>query len=226
MLKKFTELFRSENLLDEAVAITAEMLQIDLGMYNASRRSLRESKSGKLPIDIKVMDQKVNQYQRKVRRNVLTHLTVAGTPNLVPGLVLVTIVIDVERIGDYTKNIAELAVLHKAKLDGGIYEESLVLMEDTVKLNFERVIVILDTQEKKLGRKVMGTELALGEQADEIVAKLLTKPPKDISVRDGISIAMYARHLKRINAHLTNVASAVVNPFPRISFSEKSKMKN
>jgi phosphate uptake regulator len=47
-----------------------------------------------------------------VRRKVLRYLAIAGTVDLVPGLVLTGIVIDIERIGDYTKNIAELATTY------------------------------------------------------------------------------------------------------------------
>jgi phosphate uptake regulator len=54
-----------------------------------------------------------------------------------------------------------------------------------------------------------------------IVSDMITNEDKNISHSAAVSLAMYARYLKRINAHLTNIASAVVNPFPRIGFREK-----
>ena len=119
MFDKFKELFGSENLLDIAFDTTLTMLEYDHKMYTASKKTLRESDTDELPFDIKSLDRQINKYEREVRRNVLTHLSVAGTQNLVPGLALISIVIDVERIGDYTKNIAGLASLHKMKLKGG-----------------------------------------------------------------------------------------------------------
>ena len=93
MFEKFKELFGSENLLDTAYKTTVTMLEFDYKMFDASRRTLRESNTAELPFDFKATDRKINKYEREVRRNVLTHLTVAGMQNLVPGLVLVSIVI-------------------------------------------------------------------------------------------------------------------------------------
>ena len=59
----------------------------------------------------------INAYEREVRRKVFTHLAVTGERDLHAGLVLVSVVIDIERIGDYTKNIVELALHHPDKLD-------------------------------------------------------------------------------------------------------------
>ena len=116
MLKKFKELFGGQNLIEDAYDTTVTMLETDFEMFKAARHSLRESETAELPIDVRKKDKQINKYEREVRRNVLTHLTVAGTANLVPGLVLVSIVIDVERIGDYTKNIVDLAERHPGKL--------------------------------------------------------------------------------------------------------------
>jgi hypothetical protein len=34
-------------------------------------------------------------------------------------------------------------------------------------------------------------------------------------------VALYLRYLKRVSAHLKNVATSVVNPYHRIGFREK-----
>jgi len=34
-------------------------------------------------------------------------------------------------------------------------------------------------------------------------------------------VALYMRYLKRVSAHLKNVATSVVNPYHRIGFREK-----
>jgi phosphate uptake regulator len=223
MFKRFKELFKPEDLLDNAFRTTLKMLEFDFDMYKASRTTLRETDSADLPFDIKLTDRKINKYEREVRRNVLTHLTVSGMGDLVPGLVLVSIVIDVERIGDYTKNIYDLARYHEARLAAGIHEESLVRIEAHIEDIFPKTITILKQQDKKLGREVMDREETIGKQTEAIVASLMKVEDKRLSVPSSIALALYARHLKRINAHLTNIASAIVNPFPRISFREKKK---
>lgn len=223
MFNKFKELFGSENLLDIAFDTTLTMLEFDHKMYTASRVTLRESDSDELPFDIKKMDRKINKYEREVRRNVLTHLTVAGTQNLVPGLALVSIVIDVERIGDYTKNIAGLAALHKKILKGGKAEADITKIENLLEEQFPQIIEVLKTQNKHLARQILISEKEIGKLSDHIVDEMILDNDKSLSKSDAVSLAMYARYLKRINAHLSNIASSMVNPFPRIGFREKKK---
>jgi hypothetical protein len=38
-----------------------------------------------------------------------------------------------------------------------------------------------------------------------------------------VSLAMYFRWLKRINSHLRNITTSVVNPFDRIGFEPKKR---
>ncbi len=223
MLKKYTELFHKHNLLDEAASVTLEMLEIDAKMFKIAQESLRDSDTAEMQEDIKKMDRKVNKQLRDVRRKILTHLTVAGTTNLVPGLVLASIVIDVERIGDYAKNIVDLARRHPKRLKGGKYEADMKKLEEVIAPNFARVNKALSEQDQSIGRTVMTAEHGIAKLSEAILEELLTNPSEELSRQDVVSIALYVRFLKRINAHLTNVASAIVNPFPRISFREKKK---
>lgn len=225
MFNKFKELFTSENLLDSAFSTTLTMLDFDQKMYLASRETLRESDTDELSFDIKKTDRKINKFEREVRRNVLTHLSVAGTQNLVPGLALVSIVIDVERIGDYTKNIAELANVHKQRLSGGKYENDLLTIENAINTHFPLVIEVLKTQKKSDARKILSVEEEIGKKSDQIVFNMILNKDKNLDTKNSVALAMYARYLKRINAHLTNIASSIVNPFPRIGFREKKKKK-
>ena len=223
MFEKFRELFKSEDLLDEAFNTTITMLEFDYQMYHASQNTLRATDTAKLPFDIKQTDRKINKYEREVRRNVLTHLTIAGTADLVPGLVLVSIVIDVERIGDYTKNIYDLARVHEGRLSGGKYEEQLEEIEAHVEEIFPKTIEVLKNQDTELGREIMRTEEEYGKKSEAVVSAVMVADDPSLNVAGAVGLALYARYLKRINAHLANIASAIVNPFPRIGFREKTK---
>jgi len=225
VFEKFKELFSSENLLDAAFHTTLKMLEFDHKMYLASRETLREKDTAELPFDVHQTDRKINKYEREVRRNVLTHLTIAGTQNIVPGLVLVSIVIDVERIGDYTKNIADLASKHPARLQAGRFEDEVQRIETVIKEDFPTVIHVLSRQDKNKGRQVMQHEQATAKSCDQIVDQIINGEggAASFAVGDAVVLALYVRYLKRINAHLTNIASAIVNPFPRIGFREKKR---
>jgi phosphate uptake regulator len=222
MFDKFRELFSSESLLDEAFDTTVKMLEYDKQMFEASRATLREERTDEMPFDVKKMDRRINKYEREVRRKVLGHLTIAGTANLVPGLGLISIVIDVERIGDYTKNMVDLAQHHKEPLKGAKWEDELKGLEQVIMEHFDAGMKSLRDQNKSQGRKLMRAEDETSKKCEAIVTDIITGGEQSLSCRDAASVALYARYLKRINSHLTNIASAVVNPFPRISFRAKN----
>ena len=100
-----------------------EMLEADREMFLAAASSLREHDDARIELDIYARDQMINAYEREVRRKVFTHLTLNRESSLHAGLVLVSVVIDIERIGDFTKNIVELALHHPNRLVCGPFED-------------------------------------------------------------------------------------------------------
>ena len=223
MFRFLKDLFTSDNLLQQAFAATAEMLREDYLMFEESIKSLRKSDSGELGIDIYAADKKINKYEREVRRKVLTHLALAQPGDVSLGLVLISVVIDVERIGDYTKNIAELAQAHPKALYGLKYEDKLVEAETNIDEKFRNVTEAYATSDIDLATELMKQHKDVSNWCDSVITELMTDPPKDISARHAVVLAMYVRYLKRISAHLTNIVSSVINPFPRIGFRHKGK---
>ena len=55
---------------------------------------------------------------------------------------------------------------------------------------------------------------------DELLNALIVREDPDLVCREAVSSALYVRFLKRISAHLMNIASSVVNPFDRIGFRD------
>ncbi|UCD94995.1 MAG: hypothetical protein JSU69_02790 [Candidatus Zixiibacteriota bacterium] len=218
MYKKFLELFGKENLLDQAYQMTVKMLETDREMFVASVESLRMHDDAKLPFDIYEKDKEINQFERDVRRNVLTHLTVAGVHNVVPGLALVSIVIDVERIGDYTKNIVELAQAHPMKLHGGSFEKILSEIEQIVTDRFDKITKVIANMDVDVAREVMSDHRNISSRCDNMLMEIIGEKDDSLSPGNATTLALYFRYLKRVASHLTNIASSIVNPFPRIGF--------
>ncbi len=125
MWKEIINLWRSDDLLQQAWNESFEMLEIAQEMYVEAVRILRESDDTVVNKEIRQKDKEVNKYEQEVRRKVMTHCTLQGSEELPGGMVLVSIVIDIERIGDYCKNILDLAEVHPARLTVGAYEESI-----------------------------------------------------------------------------------------------------
>lgn len=216
--KELIELWRSDNLLTQALNDSHTMLESTHEMFVESRRSLRESDVGDLKISVYEKDQQVNKYETEVRRKVLKHLAITGGINMIPGLILTSIVIDIERIGDYTKNIMDLAVAHPKKLSCGNFEERIRKIEEDVERLFDDIIPAVRNTDKPAAQKLIKDHWWAMKECDDIVTELIKNGEKTLTTGEAVSTAMYARYLKRIAAHLINVASSVVNPFEMIGF--------
>ncbi len=218
MFKEFFDLFRRETLLQQAFERSQEMLEVDREMFLAASSSLREHDDSRINIDIYAKDQLINAYEREVRRKVFTHLTVSTDRNLHAGLVLVSVVIDIERIGDLTKNIVDLALHHPGKLECGDLEQSVSRIETTVKTMFSLLIEALPGNDEDKAREVMSEHWWIARRADEIVNHLVENSEPTLTCSESVSTVLFVRFLKRTSAHLMNIASSLVNPFDRIGF--------
>ena len=222
MWKQIIKAWKSNSLLDQAWSESFEMLEIDRRMFLEAIRVLRESDDATLNEDIRKLDKKVNKYEREVRRKVMTHCIVEGASELPSGMVLVSVVIDIERVGDYCKNILKLAEHHPRRLAQSPFDDLLSDVEGEIKHRFDQTIEVLRTHDVEGARALMRTYRAeVGRNCDRVVTEILGNQHPDLNPGEAVALALYARYLKRISAHLTNTVTSVVNPFHRIGFKEK-----
>ena len=221
MFKQIFEIFKSDSLYEQALGECHEMLGIDLTMFKASIKSLRESDTAEINIDLYEMDKKINEFERDGRRKVMTHLAVGGKEDIGSGLVLVSVVIDIERIGDYTKNIYDLAVNHPKKLNGGSIEDRLAKIEKTSFKLFEESIDAFKNQDIEKASGLMGDyKEYISSQSDAITNEIIMGKIDDLKLGTASAVGLYSRYLKRIAAHSRNLISSVVNPFDSIGYPE------
>jgi len=225
MFRLIRELLRGESLLDQAYQATINMLALARDMVQAASDSLRRSDTANVELDIRKADVTINKYERETRRQVLTHLAVSSSAEFAPALVLTSIVIDVERLGDYAKNIVELAQAHPSALDASVYEKNVQDLEARVTQGFNRVSEAFKESDAAQANAMMATHKEFTRLADGILDDLI-KGEDNLSKGDAVTLALYVRYLKRIESHLNNIVSSVVNPFPRIGFGSKSHIED
>lgn len=200
-----------------------EMLDITLAMHTEAKESLRQREDNEVNLQVKETDKKVNSYEREVRRMVFNHLAVMGTADLPSGLALICIIIDIERIGDYAKNMVELALEHPGKLHGGEFEEKISRIEEALGDNFIQAKKCFEKEDADFALELLEKYAWVNDVCDEIVEALVKEKDENIKPGDAAALVLYTRWLKRINSHLRNITTSVVNPFDRIGFEPKKK---
>ena len=219
MWKELIALFKSEGPLQEAFEEAITMLEASHGMYKDAVAALRGE--GPMAVDIYERDRLLNKYERSVRRKIVTHMSVSAKPDINLGLVLTAIVIDIERIGDYTKNIVELAAALDNPLDALELSEEVSRLERTIDGMFGDIVPALEGPDEARARKIMERHSEVSKVVDAAIPRL--QDSEVLRGRSGhaVTVALYMRYLKRVSAHIKNVASSVVNPYHRIGFREK-----
>ncbi|UCE41858.1 MAG: hypothetical protein JSV17_02415 [Candidatus Aminicenantes bacterium] len=223
MFRKWLAIFKKDSLIDRAYLRSFKMMDITQSMYIEAKESLRQREDNEIDLKVKETDKEVNSYEREVRRMVFKHLSVTGIANLPQGFILVSIIIDIERIGDYTKNMVELALDHPGKLHGGEFEDKIIRIEEALEGNFEMTIKCFKDGDESLALELLKKYVWVNDACDEIVEALVRKNDGDLKPGDSAALALYTRWLKRINSHLRNITTSVVNPFDRIGFEPSKK---
>ena len=117
VFKNLVNIWKSEDSLSQAWASSNEMLTFSHEMFTDAIDALRSGEKNKVIKSIKQRDIKINNYHRNIRKKVVTYYSISkDVTNLDSGLVLINMVVDIERVGDYTKNILDLAKHHPKKL--------------------------------------------------------------------------------------------------------------
>jgi phosphate uptake regulator len=169
--------------------------------------------------DIYKSDQELNHSEREVRRKVLEHLSINPAQDINPSLILVTIIIDIERIGDYSKNIVELADRSGDSLECE-YTNIVRDLKSRIVKNINTTIESLKEGNEEKAIPVLEDHLEIANICEENMAKLINEEIK-ISTRLSIIYTLLFRYIKRVSAHIKNVASSIINPYDRIGFKPK-----
>jgi phosphate transport system protein len=220
MIRDILKLLSKDNLQVQALTECYEMLDLCHEMFHASVDSLRNRDDATVDVDIYQKDKKLNSFERDVRRKVMTHLSLGHTADISSGLTLVSIVIDLERIGDYTKNIYDLAVQHPGRLNGGEVEEDLKAVESAAMEMFDRANKAFREGDVDEARRLMGGYKQDISKQSRRLEETLIAGKASLATGEAVAVALYTRFLKRIAAHSRNLISSLVNPFDRIGYPE------
>ena len=222
VFKDLVTIWNSEDSLSQAWTSSNEMLHLSHEMFTDSVNALRSGEKNKVIKSIKLRDEEINQYHRDIRKKVVTYYSVSkDVTNINSGLVLINMVVDIERVGDYTKNILDLAKYYPKKLKSEKVSEDLRIIEQAVIERFQNTVKAVEEMDE-IGAKelIKSYRSDLGKLSDNLVASSISGDLKIGEEHMASSMVLYARYLKRIGAHLKNITSVVINPFESIGYKK------
>jgi phosphate uptake regulator len=198
--------------LDRIEAIIQEMFDRDRREFDLAMSALfGDAPVAEVNPELRSSDQRVNQLQRELRQELAVHTSVLGGVDAPVVLIYMSIVKDVERLGDYAKNIVDLA------RDGADFA-TLPDVADWRKLAMEisgyigATATAFAARDNVAARRVIDPIAARMGDFDRRVAALVRG---DDTRPQPVARALAYRYLKRVVAHLSNVLSAVIMPIDK-----------
>ncbi len=222
----FTEIisvWRKEDLLSEAWEKSLEMLDLSHNMFVKAVKKSKKQESLSVLKQLKNRDKEINKYQREVRRKIITHFSLQNNINDISSIiVLMNMVVDIERIGDYSKNILDLAIYYPERLNTKILHPELHEIEQVVKSRFDKTVDAIKTEDVELASKLIkGFKKQVTTASDRIVNNIISGELNLESGSESAATVLYARYLKRIGSHLKNITTTVINPIDSIGYQLK-----
>jgi len=216
----FPRLFRDQpstsTLIEAAFRDVSEMLTQSGRMLDHALAALLDNAA--LEVDLDEMDDSVDEGERMVRRSVLEHLAVNPKQDLVASLVLASMVQDAERIGDFARGLSELVPLAKGPRQGP-FRDRLKELAGRLRPLFGQCQEAFRDDDPAKARQLMATHEELKTQLRGLMAEVAAS---DLTADMAVVYAVAARALSRVSAHLSNIASSVVQPYDRIRHGDES----
>lgn len=203
---------RSSGLINQALEEICRMLEQEQGMFRAGCDAFLGVQGS--AVDVVTADRDINAGERMVRRLVTQHLTVNPEQDLPTSLVLISIVHDVERIGDYTKGLIELSEFRPVDLPDGKYAGMCTEIREMIEPLLGQTLEAFRESDAELAREVMLRHQEVKARSDILLGAAMQDSEAG---REALYYTMGSRILRRISAHLSNIVSGIANPFDLLS---------
>jgi len=167
--------------------------------------------------DLFSTDKRINKAEQKIRKELVVHATIHGASVFPNCLVLMSVVKDAERIGDYGKNLFDLAE-HSPQTPEGIHRDKLISIKDEITSIMAETRVVFDDSLKDEAKKLIMRMKKVEDICDDQICYLVQGNANDPM---GPSYTLAYRYFKRVTSHMKNIASSVIQPVHIIDFTSK-----
>ena len=220
MLRQLLSIFRSSDPLTAMGENFAHMLKIT---YDTTMKAGTVFSGVGLKPDertwIYEQDVQVNKLERKIRKQVIAHLSIhASAPNLPYCLLLMSLVKDVERLGDYAKNLSEIADLQVGCLPEDELCAELQEIRSGVEAAFAATSDVFERSDTERAMELTRQGQDLARRSDMLIERIAHS---DHDAKTVTALILGTRYYKRIGGHVLNILSGVTMPLHKLDYYDE-----
>ena len=224
MFRELISIFRGDNPLGRMGDNFTKMLSLTRDQtVRAGQIFFSKPPSPEERTQIYKQDVKVNKLERKIRKQVIAHLSIAGNSADVPySLLLMSLVKDVERIGDYAKNLAETLDVSGAMLPDDDTVAELREIRTGIEGTFEAVAEVFAQSDEEEAVALIRQGRDMSHRCDALIDRIAKG---DYDAATTVAVTLGTRFYKRIGAHLLNILSGVVMPLHKLDYYDEKVLQ-
>jgi len=221
MLHELLRIFKPGNPLNRLGKDFATMLQLTCDMILRSGQIyFKRTHTPEDRTHLYQSDVKVNKLERSIRKQVVAQISVSSATSPYC-LALMSLVKDVERLGDYAKNLSEIEDIYPDPLPEDDLVRELMEIRNGVEEAFKATNKIFAESDREGALALVCQGKDLGQRSESLVRRIAKS-----SHNAGTTTALVlgARYYKRIGGHLLNVLSSVVMPLHKIDYYDEDEI--
>ncbi len=219
MFKNLINFWKGKDFLSEVLKDFEEMLKDGETIFAISCKSLINNPISETD-KIYEIDKKINEAERNIRRKVLEHLSFQPTVDVPVSLILMSVVKDAERLGDYSKNLFEVSKLLQKNLSQEQFRELFDEMDKKLIIIFQKTRECFLESNEEVANEIMNLERKIVKGCDEELEKIAAS---NLETNLAVCSALVLRYFKRIGSHLGNIATSVIMPVTDLDYFDKKK---
>lgn len=221
MFSNLSSFWKGKAFLTTVLDEFKEMLEHTETMYALVRASLLKGESKpNLEERLRDIDKSVNAAEKDIRKRIIEHLSLQPTVDVNACLLLMSVVKDAERLGDYAKNLYEVTELLNKPIDARVFGRYFNGMDEEIATLFKLTQEAFAESDEEKAEMAWGYENKIAKWCDNVVGELARS---DLSVNEAVCFTCVARYFKRIVAHLVNIATSVVLPLSDLDYFDEKR---
>jgi len=216
MFKSILQSRKRSVLVRDALNEVVAMVERAEGMFGTACGALLQE-AGPVGDQVAREDKEIHVGERLARRFIVEHLVTNPQQDLPSSVAILSIVHDVERLGDYCKSLVELSRWDSLRSAGSQYAGMCGEIHGMIQPLFGQTLAALREDDAELAQEVMRRHKEVKARTGALFAAAMDDSEAN---RETIMYVMASQYLRRASAHLSNIASSVANPLDQVAHNE------
>jgi phosphate uptake regulator len=215
------ELFKVLSGRDPDAAIRAEMLRMlqlsEELVLSAGQCIWQGAPVGAAREALYEKDRQINRLQQQIRKRLVGRLELSTALERARFLIIAGLLKDIERLGDYAKNLIEAADLIQRPLPDDRPSQELREIQKEAESLLHAAIPAHQDAVAEEARQLCKRGQQCSQRCEALLVELTAS---EYNARVAVPMALAARYYKRIVRHVMNVLSSVVMPLHKVDYCE------